>query len=250
MLVIISDMHMEEESSLTIPSSDGNPPLTFSRNLSPKAYRKIFADLAEEAKRNNVKEMTLVLAGDVFELYRTGLWFVNNPDQTMPFVSNGEVDEGLERKILEILDEIVAEPENGESLEAIRLLQEKIYYEGKQPRGFPVERVTVHYLPGNHDRLANSTPAIRRKVRQLLGMPALSDPFPTHLFCPDEKALIRHGHEYDRFNFAYNYQGDTPLFHVKCRQSITQIQILATSPPSKSPPVYLYLCAKFGGMKE
>ncbi len=206
MLVVISDLHMEEEASLTIPSSGGDPPISFSRNLSPKAYQKVFADLAAEAQRNKANELHLVLAGDIFELHRSGLWFKENPDDVLPLVNNSEVKSGgaLERKILQILDAIAANKENKDSLAIIRKLHQGVLIKSKQEQDFPVP-VTLDYLPGNHDRLANATPVIRRKTRELLGMPASDELFPNYLFRAPEKTFIRHGHEYDRYNFSHDF---------------------------------------------
>lgn len=201
MLAVISDLHMEEEASNHIDADPNLPPIHFSRNLSPKAYRKVFADLANEARRNEAQVLRLVLAGDIFELHRTGLWFWENPLRTRPYVSVREVDESLERVLLAILAGILAEPENGKSLEVIRLLAQGQYWDEGELRPFPVP-VELHYLPGNHDRLANSTPAVRRQVRQMLGLPATPEPFPHVLYFPEEQTLVRHGQEYDHYNFA------------------------------------------------
>jgi UDP-2,3-diacylglucosamine pyrophosphatase LpxH len=70
-----------------------------------------------------------------------------------------------------------------------------------ETRKFPVP-VYIHLIPGNHDRLVNSTLAIRREVRKSLGMGNGGDHFPHVLAFPNEGAIIRHGHEYDKYNFS------------------------------------------------
>jgi len=75
---------------------------------------------------------------------------------------------------------------------------------------FPVE-VGIHYLPGNHDRLANATDRIRARVRELLGLSAQRGQFPHELRFQDPAVLIRHGHEYDRYNFSVDHRHQPPV---------------------------------------
>ncbi len=202
MLVVISDLHMEEEATNHVTADPKLPPIAFSRNLSPKAYRKVFADLAHEASRNQARAMHLVLAGDIFDLHRSGLWFHDNPERVRPYVNASEVGPDLEAKLLAILDGIASEPAVKGALALIRDLGQGIYWdEMGQQQAFPVP-VTLHYVAGNHDRLINSRPAIRRRARALLGLPPTPEPFPRVLHFAAEQALVRHGHEYDRFNFG------------------------------------------------
>ncbi len=204
MLVIISDLHFEEEKSRNIAGDGIHPPIKVPRNIHLKAFTKIFCRLAEQARRDKAKKMDLVLAGDIFELHRTALWFEPDAPEVRPYVDADSVDAELETKLLEILDAI-SDPEEtaSEVLEALQLLNQKGHYldENDQIREFPVP-VEIHYIPGNHDRLANSTPAVRRTVRELLGFPSSPAPFHHVLTFEQERTLIRHGHEYDRLNFS------------------------------------------------
>ena len=88
MLVVISDLHFEEEQSDNIPGNNNHPRIEFSRNLPGKAYRRFFAHLASEAVRNEAERLDLVLAGDLFDLHRTSLWFYQNPENLRPYVKN------------------------------------------------------------------------------------------------------------------------------------------------------------------
>src|SRR5205823_6647266 len=79
-----------------------------------------------------------------------------------------------------------------------------------EERDFPCDRISMHHLSGNHDRLSNSAPAVRRRVRELLGVEG-DEPFPHVAQFSEPAALVRHGHEYDRNNFG----GDTgKLKHI------------------------------------
>ena len=202
MIVVISDLHLEEEASDNLA---GIPP--FTRNLPAKAYISFIARLADEAKRNGAQRLDLVLAGDIFDIHRTGLWFSDENPGPKPYVSSDEVDDKLESKVMEILDAISKEARVQETLQSLRDLSEGNYYDPSESaeKEFPV-KVRLHYIPGNHDRLANSTPAVRSKVRGLLALQG-SDRFPYWLTFEDPPLLIRHGHEYDPFNFRSDLSG-------------------------------------------
>lgn len=228
MLVIISDLHFEEESSRNIPGGGTYAPIYIRRNIPPAAFRKIFTQLHEQAKRDKAQRIDLVLAGDIFDLNRTALWFRNNPSDARPYTSNQEIQPGSpeEGKVLEILAAIDHPDQSVHTiLQSIRDLAAKGTYTNVEFRQQSFSRaykdeagraweadipVQTHYIPGNHDRLANATPAIRQKVRQLLGVVGSGEPFPVTLNFPAEKVFIRHGHEYDHYNFAADLR-KTPL---------------------------------------
>ncbi len=216
MLVVISDLHFEEEDSDAIKDAEGRPVTYLSRNTPAEAYRWLITWLATEARRSEAERLDLVLAGDIFDLHRTTLWFKEDPTDARPYVSSTEVDQELEDKALRILSAIVTEHEVSGSLEVLRLLANGRYRESNRPeseRDFPVP-VTLHYFPGNHDRLAAATPAIRREVRRLLGLSGDEAPFPRVLSFDDPRVLVRHGHEYDRYNFSKDY-GDVEVLSAQ-----------------------------------
>jgi len=202
MLVVVSDLHFEEEASNHIPSAGVHPAIAFARNLPAKPYQLFIAQLASEARRNGAKRLDLALAGDIFDVHRTGLWFRDNPAEVRPYVSADAVDAKLEAMLLRILDGIAATPAISGVLELFERLSHGRYLDlDGEEKPFPVP-VQLHYLPGNHDRIVNATPAVRNSVRRLLGLPPSDDPFPHVLSFAAEQALVRHGHEYDRYNFS------------------------------------------------
>jgi UDP-2,3-diacylglucosamine pyrophosphatase LpxH len=203
MLVVFSDLHFEEEASNNIPGDDTHNPIVFSRNLPGKVFRSFITHLANEANRNGARRLDLVFAGDIFDIHRTGLWFRQNPAGLRPYVNNSQVSGDLETLLLKVLDAIQQAKGVNEALEAFRLLAAGKYWDGVE-LDFPVE-VQLHFIPGNHDRLANATPAIRQNIRQALGMSLSGDPFPRMLLFPEEFTIVRHGHEYDRYNFSHDY---------------------------------------------
>jgi UDP-2,3-diacylglucosamine pyrophosphatase LpxH len=214
MLAVISDLHFEEEKSdaVVCPGAD---PISFQRNIKGLAYAQLAARLAGEARRNDASRLDLVLAGDVFDLHRTSMWFMPPESVVRPYVGCGQVDGQLEAKVLDILDAIAAESEVNTALQVFQRLGRRGAYladpdDPASETAFPVE-ASIHYLPGNHDRLANATDAIRAKVCGLLGIPVPRSPFPHELRFQDPAVLIRHGHEYDRYNFSADHRYQPPI---------------------------------------
>src|SRR5579872_1791858 len=206
MIVVISDLHFEEEASDVVPGRGGRPDVIFRRNLNPRAYRNFIAQMAEQVERRKIKEFQLVIAGDLFDFSRTTLWFA---DEVRPYVSLAEVNEPLEQKTLRILDATAKEPSVKEALEVFQLLAKGRYRTAEiddgEERDFPVDRIEFLFFPGNHDRLSNATPAIRKRVLELLGLKGSAE-FPHYFLANDPAVLIRHGHEYDHKNFAVDLE--------------------------------------------
>lgn len=211
MIVIISDLHFEEEASDVVPGRGGRPDVIFRRNLNPSAYRNFIAEMAEQVERRKIKEFQLVIAGDLFDFSRTTLWF---SDELRPYVSLAEVDQQLEQKALRILEATAKEPPVKEALEVFQLLAKGRYRTNQgdksEERDFPADRTEIVFFPGNHDRLSNATPALRKRVRELAGLQGKAE-FPRYFWSGDPAALIRHGHEYDRNNFAIDLEKEESI---------------------------------------
>lgn len=188
MLAVLSDLHFSEAQSTRIGD------LIFNKNLPPEIYEAYLNEINQIAVSNQIPHVDFVLAGDIFEINRSALWF-DGPHR--PYMNNREVEPGsaLEAKTLQILDAIAAEDKVKETLLLFRSIKERIDV-----------NVQVHYILGNHDRLLNATPALRSKARSLLGLGS-SEVSLDHQFIyrdGDGKSfcLVRHGHEYDPMNFS------------------------------------------------
>jgi UDP-2,3-diacylglucosamine pyrophosphatase LpxH len=210
MTVVISDLHFEEETADIISDPTGAlPPLSFRRNVPAGAFEDMMRDVADQARTNHASRIDFVLAGDIIDFYRTQYWFRDDTG-LRPYVDCKAVTPALEAKLLSILDAVAAESEVARSIAVFRRFAGGHYLEhsgdggSATPFGIPTE---LHYLPGNHDRLANATPAIRRHVRALFGLAGGDAPFPHYILSSDPPLLIRHGHEYDRFNFGADLKG-------------------------------------------
>lgn len=188
MIVVLSDLHFSEAQSTQI----GN--LAFNRNLPADAYEAYLADINQAAFENNIEEIDFVLAGDILELSRSTIWLDGD---NRPYIDNQDVIPGSssEETILKILRAISEEDKVAETLMLFRNI-----------RNYFNSDVNVHYILGNHDRLANATPAIRQEVRNILGLGGGNGYFKHRYIGKDRQdrpfCLVRHGHEYDPMNFS------------------------------------------------
>ncbi len=121
MLVVLSDLHFVEEESHYIKGTD---PLAYSHNLSARPFQRLMIRLADEAVRNSADHLDFVLAGDIFDLHRTAMWFTDNPTGERPYVAAtpDAVNAELEALLLRIVDAIAAQPMVAETLAVFRLL--------------------------------------------------------------------------------------------------------------------------------
>ncbi len=62
MLVVLSDLHFSEAQSTRIDS------LTFNKNLDPEIYHSYLREINQIALTNQISQVDLVLAGDIFEI--------------------------------------------------------------------------------------------------------------------------------------------------------------------------------------
>ena len=198
MLVFISDLHFVDGTAEE-------------HNLSPRALEYFFDDLVSIANKpsNNIKEIKLVLLGDIFDLIRTEHWF-GYPADERPWGTN---EHAIEVHAQTLFDAIVDYNENQE--DPITHEKWQTFTKFRQwvtdlPNRCNLDtEVRLFYLPGNHDRLVNRYRSLREKVCIKLGIPPAwhnpEDPFPNIYEDQAYGVFARHGHEYDK----YNYEGGT-----------------------------------------
>lgn len=178
MLILLSDLHF----------MDGTAGVD---NLPVRIYERMLSDMAAHAREARAKEVKIALLGDIFDLIRTERWFAI-PAEQRPWGSAPS-----ETAVLDMFDAIVER--NAATFEILSgSLADQF--------DFPAEPERI-YVPGNHDRLCNVYPSMRRRVRAALGMAPDDEPFPLVLLEPDYGVYGRHGHEFD----PYNYEG-APVF--------------------------------------
>jgi len=196
MLIVMSDLHLAESKSLSLSETQ------FNHNLPARVYQEFFREIAESLDDAAVTRVDVALAGDIFELTRSALWL---EDSLRPYGHLDDIAEGSaqEAKILAVLKEIAQDERVAETLQSFRMLEQTFQCPTR-----------VHYIPGNHDRLGNATPAVRAEVRRMLSLPESGEPFENQYLHPFEEqpgVLVRHGHEYDPNNFGVNLSAEASL---------------------------------------
>lgn len=192
MLVVISDLHFQDTINDTIKDNNNNP-VTVDRNVSSDAFKGVFADILTTANNNEAQELIIILAGDIFDLNRSQRWLAGDirpygehtPDEWYPIADA-------------ILTDIIKC--NDKTFRYFKEMAQKTLKNGSQ--------IVFKYLPGNHDRIINLHPRLRKRVKtELLGQSNPDDAEFDHVYRSNKYGvLVRHGHEYDRSNFA----GDIP----------------------------------------
>lgn len=188
MLIVLSDLHFSETESSQIGD------LRISRNLRAENYLAYFSELNKLAIANKIQKVDIVLAGDILEISRSAIWLEG---EDRPYIDNDAVQPGsvAEATILKIINAIASDMDVSATLDLFKGIVNHF--------AMPVK---LHLILGNHDRLANATPLIRKSVRNLFGLPGGDALFDHHLILNDPLGkpfcLVRHGHEYDRTNFA------------------------------------------------
>ncbi len=187
MLIVMSDLHLADSGSYNLNGR------RYNHNLPSEVYSSFFKEISEFIRDSDIESIDLVLAGDIFEITRSTLW---HDGQLRPYLHNNEIEDGSEAEamVLRVLDAITNDERVDATLSIFRRLSD-----------FYQKPVTVHFVPGNHDRLTNSSQAVRERVQKLLGLGTDGAVFENQYFHYNEGkpfVLVRHGHEYDHSNFS------------------------------------------------
>jgi UDP-2,3-diacylglucosamine pyrophosphatase LpxH len=185
-LIVVSDLHL----------MDGTAGV---HQLGAEAFRRVFRDLAHRAREARAQDLKIVLLGDILDLIRTAHWFSYAGD-LRPWGTQRS-----EEAIVEVFDGVVAK-----NREVLDIFSGSLV----DQFDFPVEPERV-FVPGNHDRLCNLFPSLRRKVRKLLAIPGDDERFDHTFLDLDHAVFARHGQEWDPFNFE-----DSEAFSVATMAAI------------------------------
>jgi UDP-2,3-diacylglucosamine pyrophosphatase LpxH len=182
------------------------------------------------AKRKGVKEIKILLLGDIVDLIKSTKW-LDSPVSNRPWGAKGLADipkprrnSPTEKQCLKILGQVSAasleraKPPTSlerntilyQNWKTFKLLREiKRYFTDVSNRDLQVE---VIYVPGNHDRLCNLYPSLRKELSRLLGLTLNADTvdgdpagewwFKDYFISEDYGVYARHGHQYDVWNFG------------------------------------------------
>ena len=199
MLIVMSDLHFADSGSYNLNGR------RYNHNLPSEVYSSFFNEISDFIGDCDVDSIDLVLAGDIFEITRSALW---HDGQLRPYLHNDEIVEGsqAEAMVLRVMDAITEDERVDATLGIFRRLSD-----------FYQKPVNIHFVPGNHDRLANSSQAVRNRVQSILGLETSGSFFENqYLHYSDDKPLIlvRHGHEYDHSNFSVDLRTwpEIPLY--------------------------------------
>ncbi len=187
MLIVISDLHF----------SDG----TSSRNVSHRAFSHFFEHIKRGLKDEN-KEIIVVFAGDTFDLLRSDYWMTVKDDEK-PW-SN---DKPYQQHLKNILNNTISA--NNNSLEIIRQAQNLF--------NVPVR---MHIIPGNHDKMLVEIDGYKDILNEHLGNISITDGLYEN---KDYCVGIRHGHEYDAYNFE---DGGIPIGDVNTVELFVKLPFL------------------------
>ena len=188
MLAIISDLHL----------TDG----TTAANVHGSAF-ELLAEEIESAirKKGDIRELRLVLLGDVFDLVRTDYWMRRNiPPVDRPW--GGTIDprtgmnsraQVVEAQFAEILDAVLRERETAAFVDRVNSLL--------SGAGNLYTKLT--YVVGNHDRVLWNFSSLRETVRRRFPSVTRGGALPDRfeflpaLCAPEYGVIARHGHEWD-----------------------------------------------------
>ena len=215
MIVVISDLHLQHTALDSIRRDEGGKVLETKvvRNVEAGALSLLFAEIVANAEEAGAKEVHLVFAGDIFELHRTPLWLLAG-ESLRPTLHPARDSAELEAKVHQILSSI--EADNRAFFDTLRaFVQSGVTTQHGETQSLHGVPVTPHYIPGNHDRLTQSWPSTRKRVRELLGVsvPDLEAPFQHQLEWSQVAGYgvrVRHGHEYDSANFSEAFDAQHP----------------------------------------
>lgn len=221
MLVVISDLHF-------VDGTSGN------HNLPAKAFEQVFlSSIVGLAKKNDAKELKLLLLGDIPDLIRSAQWFEVEPEDRLwgknglADIPNPRPNSLTEKRCLDILGRFPASENRGDVPQHSILYQnwdtflffrdihthlQKTAKEIYDDSHFDIP-VEIIYVVGNHDRPINLYPSLRDELQKQLGLTVTPETVDGDIdgewwykYAFEDEAygvFVRHGHQFD----IYNYNG-------------------------------------------
>ena len=221
MLVIISDLHLLD-----------NRVGTSIRNRAFRIFKERLSDAAYDASRRSskkyvpIKEVDLVLLGDILDVIRSAKWPLReNPGRRDPKTCIRPWDDPQSTEFIKTVRHITEDilKINKKGLETLKNLSENGIDIPGQDGDKPSEsaRITVpvniYYMVGNHDWFyhlpGKAYNDIRKSIIQKLGLAhKTTEPFPYYQseidklnrLVEDHIVYIHHGDKYDDLNFSGN----------------------------------------------
>lgn len=189
MIVVFSDIHLTDETTAV--------------NVNPEAFTKILQKEIELcALKNEAREIVIVLNGDIFDFVRTDYWLKIDRSER-PW--NGNLDKRTamndNKKLMEfhygkLFEEILKTKSSMAFISMMNSVSKKF------GENIPVK---VCYVTGNHDRIINTSAALKEKITGLFSSYEKANISFANEFMDAQKysVLCRHGHEWDNANFGF-----------------------------------------------
>lgn len=191
MLVMISDLHLTDEST--------------SRNVNAKSLSGLLLrELVHNAKEN-AREIRFVLLGDTFDLVRSDYWLKDVPADEKPWNGSLGPETGMnthpnvEGHYGHVLDRVIETRASEALFKTINALKRRSSA-GSRRKIF----TKITFVAGNHDRAIIAFPSLQRKIRDLIDDVDEVE-FLTGLYAPEYGVLARHGHEWDEQCYGYDF---------------------------------------------
>lgn len=178
MIILVSDLHLSDDPARS--------------TINVRRLLDHLTQLMADARGKGIREITLVLLGDIFEILRSEVWVER---QARPWQACTAVH-------VDVVSDIV-----GRVIAANEIFFERLSGLVKASEG----RLRLLYIPGNHDRLINTEMGAKARELLLGKLPFLhasdgnpfghpEDRFPEQLVDEEHELVARHGHEFDPAN--------------------------------------------------
>ncbi|MDH5541615.1 MAG: metallophosphoesterase [Nitrospinota bacterium] len=189
MLVFISDLHLTDGSS--------------GETINAGAFRKFTTVVGEMVEKAKADSLEIVFLGDIFDVIRSSVWSTTTIRPWSGPKGKDGSGRTLEDITNEIVDQIMANQTNIDSMNYLKSFADQMRQTDKQT-GSGQKEVKFTYVIGNHDWLINRFEGARVKIAKFLG----ADPdhfkknlYPEEKYAPEYKVFGRHGDLYDNFNY-------------------------------------------------
>ncbi len=161
--------------------------------LSGRSVRVFLENLKALLNRRNtdyqrIKEIKIVLLGDIFDFIRTSHWWVDVGEEKEVTPWNPKDFSKLESEVKYILNNILKDNASRSFVEELKKAKEEL------SKDYSVETL---YFVGNHDRMLAVFPSLQKIVKDVLSVDKfIFEPY----FFEDYLTLACHGHEFDMVN--------------------------------------------------
>lgn len=210
MIIFTSDFHLTDG---TFDYKDPvDPKNNISHDVSHEAF-KLFWDniyrIVSANEKDSVKEITLVLLGDILELRSTSKWVDPdcNPSGTRPWNENNPDQIDVCKKIIDGIWE--------NNKESLKYLCPNEFHQIDRKNGLrnlidSEVKINVRYIVGNHDRLLAVHDSLKEYVKDKFGWEfsrAIDEDGEGHKFKDDDIGILAlHGHDGEKKDFVDFYK--------------------------------------------